>query len=312
MGGHHDAALLSRLALERTLGETVRSADPQPRYGWQRGNTVPSGKLATLPELSNRKVQPFGRLQEGWFVPPPTGIKRDPDQRIYSGQRLVITHGVREPVGPVARLETREFSFRHSFYCIPLPHLTEKEAQLVLGVMWSSLGRYLLFMTAGSWGGWHDKVTARDLLRMPVRLKPSWGMPKVKHDEAAMRIVQAVAQLRDLPSHDPLARGLFYTSSHENPEENWLGVLDEAIFDLFELSKAERDLIEDFWAENHELYWKGAEAEATKRLTLAGTLNGTQADFPATPIVLDCSLTCGPFWRLGTHSCPRVQNSTGR
>ncbi|WP_143159546.1 hypothetical protein [Paracoccus solventivorans] len=183
---------------------------------------------------------------------------------------------------------------------------------MVLGVMWSSLGRYLLFMTAGSWGGWHDKVTARDLLRMPVRLKPSWGMPKVKHDEAAMRIVQAVAQLRDLPSHDPLARGLFYTSSHENPEENWLGVLDEAIFDLFELSKAERDLIEDFWAENHELYWKGAEAEATKRLTLAGTLNGTQADFPATPIVLDCSLTCGPFWRLGTHSCPRVQNSTGR
>jgi hypothetical protein len=282
-GGHHDAALLSRLALERTLGETVKDADPQPRYGWQRGSSVPSGKLATLSELSNRKVQPFGRLQEGWFVPPPTGIKRDPDQRIYSGQRLVITHGVREPVGPVARLETREFSFRHSFYCIPLPHLTENEAQLVLGVMWSSLGRYLLFMTAGSWGGWHDKVTARDLLRMPVRLKPSWGMPKTKHDEAAMRVVQAVTQLRDLPSRNPLPLGLFHTSSHEKPEENWLGVLDEAIFDLFELAKAERDLVEDFWAENHELYWKGAEAGATKRLTLAGVLNGTRADLPETP-----------------------------
>ncbi|MHC5653702.1 HsdM family class I SAM-dependent methyltransferase [Stappia sp. ICDLI1TA098] len=282
-GGHHDAALLSRLALERTLGETVANADPQPRYGWQRGSAVPSGKLATLPELSNRKVQPFGRLQEGWLVPPPTGIKRDPDQRIYSGRRLVITHGVREPIGPIARLETREFSFRHSFYCIPLPHLTENEAQLVLGVMWSSLGRYLLFMTAGSWGGWHDKVTARDLLRMPVRLKPSWGMPKAKHDEAAMRVVQAVTQLRDLPSNTSPALELFHTSSYEKPEENWLRVLDEAIFDLFELAKAERDLIGDFWAENHELYWKGAEAESTKRLTLAGVLNGTRADLPETP-----------------------------
>lgn len=282
-GGHRDAALLSRLALERTLGETVKNADPQPRYGWQRGSTSPSGKVAVLPELSNRKVQPFGRLQDSWFVPPPTGIKRDPDQRIYSGQRLVITHGVREPIGPVTRLESREFSFRHSFYCIPLPHLTENEAQLVLGMMWSSLGRYLLFMTAGSWGGWHDKVTARDLLRVPVRLKPSWGMPKAKHDDAAMRVAQAVTQLRELPAQNSLALDLFDTSSHGELQERCLAVLDDAIFDLFELTDAERDLVEDFWAENHELYWKGAAAEATKRLTLTGALSGTLADLPRAP-----------------------------
>jgi hypothetical protein len=164
-----------------------------------------------------------------------------------------------------------------------LPHLTENEAQLVLGVMWSSLGRYLLFMTAGSWGGWHDKVTARDLLRMPVRLKPSWGMPKTKHDDAAMRVAQAVSHLRELPSHNPLALELFDASSHEKPKESWLIVLDEAIFDLFELTKAERDLIEDFWAENHELYWKGSEAETTKRLTLSEPLAGTLADLPEAP-----------------------------
>ncbi|MEP9369804.1 N-6 DNA methylase [Xanthobacter sp. VNH20] len=281
-GGHHDAALLSRLALERTLGETVRNADPQPRYGWQRGNSIPSGKVATLPELSNRRVQPFGRLQDAWFVPPPTGIKRDPDQRIYSGQRLVITHGVREPIGPVARLETREFSFRHSFYCIPLPHLSESEAQLVLGVMWSSLGRYLLFMTAGSWGGWHDKVTARDLLRMPVRLKPSWGMPKAKHEDAAVRVAQAVNHLRELPSSDALELELFDVSSQGEPKEIWLHVLDQAIFDLFELTKAERELVEDFWAENHELYWKGAEADAARRLTITGALSGRRADLSET------------------------------
>lgn len=282
-GGHHDAALVARLGLERTLGETVESTDPQPRYGWQRGGTAPSGKLAVLFELNNKKVEAFGPLQEGWFLPPPSGIKRDPDQRIYGGQRLVITRGVREPIGPIARLEIQEFSFRHSFYCIPLPHLSKLEAKLMLGMLWSSLGRYLLFMTAGNWGGWHDQVTSRDVLRVPVRLKPSWGMPKTKHNDAAIRVVQAVSHLRELPSQNPLALGLFDASSDDNPKESWLAVLDEAIFDLFELTKAERDLVEDFWAENHELYWKGAAAEATKRLTLTGALNGTRPNLSEAP-----------------------------
>ncbi|MDH1270501.1 BREX-1 system adenine-specific DNA-methyltransferase PglX [Rhizobium pusense] len=281
-GGHHDAALVARLGLERTLGETVVNTDPQPRYGWQRGTTAPSGKLATLFELNNKKVEAFGPVQEGWFLPPPSGIKRDPDQRIYGGQRLVITRGVREPIGPIARLEKQEFSFRHSFYCIPLPHLSLIEAKLTLGTLWSSLGRYLLFMTAGNWGGWHDQVTSRDVLRVPVRLKPSWGMPKTKHNDAAMRIVQAVSQLRELPPENPHIRGLFDASSDDNPKESWLAILDEAIFDLFELTKAERDLVEDFWAENHELYWKGAAAEATKRLTLTGAFNGTRANLSET------------------------------
>jgi hypothetical protein len=55
-----------------------------------------------------------------------------------------------ETTGPVVRLESKEFTFRHSFYCIPLPHPSEDEAKLALGVLWSSLGRYMLFMTAGS------------------------------------------------------------------------------------------------------------------------------------------------------------------
>jgi len=282
-GGHHDAALISRLGLERSLGETVGSADPQPRYGWQRGSTSPSGKVAELPELSNRKVQPFGPLQDDWFLAPPTGIKRDPDQRIYGGQRLVITHGVREPIGPVARLESREFSFRHSFYCIPLPHLTAAEAKLSLGVLWSSLGRYLLFMTAGSWGGWHDKVTARDLLRVPIRLKASWGMSQSEHEEAAERIEQAVDQLRSLPSTTDKTFDLFGRLTEAGSASTWLARLDIAIFDLFELSQAERDLVEDFWAESHELYWKGGDAGATKRLPLPAAHRGTRKDLPDNP-----------------------------
>jgi len=272
--------------LERTLGEEVKGVEPQPRYGWQRGGSAPSGKVAVLRELSNKAVQPFGPLRDGWFLAPPSGVKRDPDQRIYGGQRLVITRGVREPTGPVARLESEEFTFRHMFYCIPLPHLSEDEAKLALGVLWSSLGRYVLFMTAGSWGGWHDQVTRSDLLGLPVRLKASWGMPKAKHDDAAARVIQAVGALRggsrafprlisqpDAPrAYDPDAT-----------EHDALCQLDRAIFDLFEASQAERDLVEDFWAESHDLYWKGAKSAAARRVPLPDPPQGTRADLPENP-----------------------------
>lgn len=285
-GGRHDATLVSRLGLERTLGEAVKGVEPPPRYGWQRGGSVPSGKVAVLRELSNKAVQPFGPLRDSWLLPPPAGTKRDPDQRIYGGQRLVITRGVREPTGPVARLEFMEFTFRHSFYCIPLPHMSEDEAKLALGVLWSSLGRYALFMTAGSWGGWHDQVTARDLLQLPVRLKASWGMPKAEHDDAAAHVIQAVDALRgaEVPVHRALLQSDAASSSEpDGPEHDALCRLDRATFDLFEATQAERDLVEDFWAENHDLYWKGAASAATRRVSLPDVPQGTRADLSQNP-----------------------------
>ncbi len=285
-GSHRDAALASRLCLERTLDDAVEKKIPAPGYGWQRGDKQPTGLVATLPELDNKAVQPFGPLRKGWFLPPPTGVGRNPDQRIYEGRRLVITHGVREPIGPVARLETEAFTFRHSFYSVPLPDVDEDQAKVILGVLWSSLGRYKLFMTSGSWGGWHDKVTARDLLGIPLRLSPSWGMPRAEHNAAVTRIVEAVDHLRSkgLATVKALlqpATPEIYES--DAPEYEPLLALDEAVFDLFEISPAERDLVADFWAESHDLYWKGAASAALKPVTLPKSLRGRRSDIPENP-----------------------------
>lgn len=280
-GGHHDVALVARLTLERSFADAVAGVDPQPGYGWQRGSAKPSANLAKFRELDNKKVEPFGPLQDSWFLPPPKGIKRNPDQRIYEGQRLVITRGVTEPIGAIARLETEGFSFRHGFYCIPVGHLSQLEASLMLGMLWSSLGRYLLFMTAGNWGGWHDQVTSRDILRMPVRLKPSWGMARADHDDAAGRIAQAVDRLRHDPVEDPQDHPMLDLLEAPRPGiGRWLAQLDAAVFDLFELSQAERDLVEDFWVESHDLCWKGATSQATDRLPVSDFARGRRADLP--------------------------------
>lgn len=277
-GGHHDAALVARLALEKSLGDETANLELQPRYGWQRGPTPPESDVATLPELRSNLTEPYGPLRDDWFAPPPKGIKRDPDTRIYHGQRLVITRGVREPLGPVARLEHVPFSFRHTVYCVPLRHLPACQAKLVLGVMWSSLGRYRLFMSSGSWGGWHDQVTSRDVLLTPLRLFPSWGMAKDEHEAAVARIIVEVDRLRATPPddladlfgpHRPSRR----TSRPPAPVPT--AELDDAVFDLFEISSPERDLVEDFWAENHDLYWKGASSSALNPIALPATMEGT-------------------------------------
>ncbi len=183
--------------------------------------------------------------------------------------------------GPSLELEHVEFTFRHSFYCIPLPHLSDRHRKLLLGILWSSLARYRLFMTSGSWAGWHEKVTADDLLSTPVRLEPSWGMAEKDHERAAERIVAAVDDLRSLKAarvHDLAVFGIVARMPPFVREQGLLAVLNEAVFDLFELSEAERDLVEDFWAQSHDLLSNGPEAQALQPPTLPPSLVGTAAD----------------------------------
>lgn len=142
----------------------------------------------------------------------------------------------------------------------------------------------MLFMTAGNWGGWHDQVTSRDILRLPVRLEPSWGMASDDHDDAVRRIAQAVEHLRRESAGLSQNRSMPDLLEASLPgADRWLAELDSAIFDLFELSQAERDLVEDFWEEGHELFWKGSAAEATRRLPVSELASGRSSDLVEQP-----------------------------
>jgi hypothetical protein len=82
-----------------------------------------------------------------------------------------------------------------------------------------------MFMHTGSWGVWHDSITADDILNFPVRFPDA-------NDPLVGRIQSAVGQL----------------AGWNGDETPWhiLRPMDEAIFDLFELSLDERDLVRGF------------------------------------------------------------------
>ena len=236
-GNHHDEALMSRLDSERRLEEFLPS-DPGPGFGFQPGKS-------TLPEIlrSRRTLQCFdywGPLSDSVYEEPPTGVKRKPDGRRYNGQRIIIAQGVRSGFGPVARLETEPFSFRHTVYCLPLHGVAEWKAKTILGTLLSSLGRYRLFMTSGSWGVWHDTFRASQILALPTRL-PTLPTRVTK------QISQIIERLVDI-NKPRIPDRLFDNGrvSVARQVEDVLADLDDAVFELFDANEAERDLVSDF------------------------------------------------------------------
>jgi hypothetical protein len=133
-----------------------------------------------------------------------------------------------------------------------------------------------LFMTSGSWGGWFDKVTAEDVLHMPIRFVMERG--KSVQDDAARRIVAAVTGIQEWPFERDSQAYLAISLGREKLD-NYIDMLNEAVFDLFELSKPERDLVRDFFGCSFDFLNMGLESVATKRIgTVSEFSSGTIED----------------------------------
>ncbi|MCY4457953.1 MAG: N-6 DNA methylase [Acidimicrobiaceae bacterium] len=242
-GNHHDEAFMARLDTEQRLTDFLPD-DPVPGWGYQRGgDTKPSDGLSSLRSL--KWFNSWGPLELSTFEEPPVKVKRQPDERCYYGQRIVIAQGVRSGFGPAARLETPPFSFRAIIYCLPLQSVPTWKAKTMLGTLLSALGRYRLFMASGSWGVWHDTLLAKDILQLPIRMAEG-GATVTKRISHA---VDALVDVTDINSPDYPFDAEAEAGAQTLQEV--LFELDEAVFDLFDATEAERDLVRDFI--NHSL-----------------------------------------------------------
>lgn len=184
----------------------------------------------------------------------PKPIYRVANVEVYNGPRLLIKRGVsrsEDKFGEIqARLAYDSFAFRHSIIGLRLDSLTEEQQKVLLGIVLSSLAKYYHFLTCSTWGFWHDEIHVEEHLSLPVCF-PETG-------ELQTRIINAVNQIasnNDTPT-------LF---DIENP--GWRAMqeeLDEAIFDLYELSESQRDLIRDLCNVALEFFYEGTNAQAVK------------------------------------------------
>jgi hypothetical protein len=233
-GGPRDQTLLARLELEEPLGEVIK----QPmQFGLQNGPNKPSETVRSLPVLS--RFLSWGAIDLASAKAVPASVKYEPDPALIRGRRILLRTGVSEAFGGHARLLTEPYAFRHDVLGIPVDGLSDSEAKVLLGILISSLGRYWMYMQSPTWGYWYEVVSKEAVQTLPVRLGSA-------EDSAVAAIVRAVDALPDATS-PPSRPTLWSVDDGQHDVRELLATIDAATYDLYELTGAERDVVDDFW-----------------------------------------------------------------
>jgi len=268
-GGHRDEALLQTFRCETTLAKVV---DPtgQNSERFARGfQTTGSPQIesdwlnqyAVLPTRSFFRYGPLPPATSIAFGTVPDRVFRRGVRQVYEGMRLLIKRGVTEKGGAngriIARLESGPFCFRDSIHGVSLQGEAEAEGKLLLGILWSSLARYYLFMTSGTWGMWHHEIKRETIERIPVRIPKS---RKLRN-----RIVKIVDELREgQPADKALFDDMATSRSQPQLRVELEAQLDQAVFALYELADEEQDLVLDMCNVGLDLFYNGMKSKAAQ------------------------------------------------
>jgi hypothetical protein len=271
-GGHRDEALiraLGRFPVLSELSTCVAGAEVKPEIGFVEGKNgrVLSEWLRNYQMLPNSWFSSYGPLPVGQFVSAPASVRRRGSENAYRGQRLLVGRGIGALGKMTVRLERRSFCFTHSIYSFGLRGLEGWQEKVLLGIFWSDLARYYLFFTTGSWGMWHDELSMASISNMPIVMPAS--------EREANAIVQIVDELKSTTF--TTASNLFDRDGTTALQQLELR-LNKAIFDLYELNVAERDLVSDLCSVGFDFLYRKQTSDAARPLALPIERAGIGAD----------------------------------
>jgi hypothetical protein len=278
-GGHRDHALIRRLCANPPL---IQLPEHVPGVTLRRGRGFevtksgsPSDWLKNYRELPSNKFIRYGKLTLRDLRDVPDRVYRKGCQDIYSGHRLLVARGIRSGGIITARLETRKYCFRNSIHGVRFAGLESWQEAVITAIFWSSLARYFYFTTSGSWGFWHDEIHLEDVEQLPVCF-PS-------DSELRDRIVRVVSELQQT-DFSPVERVLFQEEESSQLPGSAAKLreleseLDDAIFDLYGLSTAERDVIRETCTLGLDLFYKYHNGDALQEVVRPTQSCGTLAD----------------------------------
>lgn len=271
-GGHRDEALVRALErfpkLER-LPRTMEGVEVTCRQGFTEGKQErkPSPDwFLKYKELRADHLVSYGPLKTEWFAPVPKAVKRTSSEAVYRGTRLLIGRGVGSGQ-IVARLETKPFTFRNSVNAFLLNGFDPWQEKALLAICWSSLAKYYFFMTLGSWL-WHDEIHRENIAELPVCFPVDTNLRN--------QIVRVVTELQAL---DVAPEGLEIGGMDAQRRLPTLErELDDAIFDLYELNAAQRDLVREMCEVGLDLFYRHHKSNAVQPVASPARPWGSLAD----------------------------------
>jgi len=271
-GGHRDEALVRSIERFPALGKlpkNLKNIEVITGRGFQEANkAIPADWLENYLELPLEEFHAYGPISTNRLVPVPKHVERRGVEDVYSGRRLLVARGIRAEGKITARFETKKYCFRNSIHGVRFKGLERWQEAVITAVFWSSLAQYYYFITSGSWGLWHDEIHLENVEEMPIQFPTDAGLRD--------RIVGFVEELQEL---DLNPQGLAFGGAAANQRLPALKrELDDAIFDLYQLNAAERDLVREMCTVGLDLFYRNQRGEAVGEVARPDRSTGTLAD----------------------------------
>lgn len=282
-GGHRDEAIirsLSRFPKLNAIHTAVSTATITSGQGFKKANkALPADWLSNYRELPVKALKRYGRVRKADLRDVPEMVERRGVEDVYKGHRLLIGRGIKAGGIITARLETHKYAFRNSIHGVRLKGLEPWQEATLIGIFWSSLARYFYFTTSGSWGFWHDEIHLEDVERLPICFPSDSNLRE--------RIVRIVSELQQ-EDFSPIEQELFQQVESAEQARSAAKLqelereLDNAIFDLYELSTAERDVIRETCGLGFDLYYRYHKGDALREVVSPTRTCGTLRDLSPT------------------------------
>lgn len=282
-GSHRDYALLRSLQMNPSLGDQNKGKNARrvtEGQGFKEANKKdPADWLLEYSELPPETITRYGPVAIGTLQTPPQWVERRGVREVYEGPRILLRRGISQSGSQkgmiVARFVDETLCFRDSVNAFRFDGFAQWEIDVLLGIFWSSLARYYFFLTAGSWGMWHHEIKLHSLRTIPV----CWP----REIKLRKRLVAIVEKMR---AWQPIEQTLFTdglsTDEIVKQQVEMESELDEAVFDLYELMPAERDLVRDMCTYGIDLFYNAQKSLAVHALDFSKwTLRcGTAREIP--------------------------------
>ncbi len=180
-GSLRDANLLERLQRRHP---TLKELEDQGEFLVGTGYQVDGGEhhespfLTRTPRVESESIEPF-RVRR--LDPPPDTetFHRTRDEAIFRGAHILIARSIDRHGYVQAAFIDRDASFTDSVIGIAAPGKTSEQLQAFTALLNSALVRYVLFLTATSWGVERPRLEAQDLRVLPLAVPDRGAIRKL-------------------------------------------------------------------------------------------------------------------------------------
>lgn len=224
LGFRRDLSLLDRLISRHfTLGQQLERRGTRLRAGLKMGNrSRNSCFLHGLPLIANNDVQHF-HVSIGLRTFVEERAEGPRRREIYRAPLLIVKEFLTQNPRPVVAVVDRDAVYMDAYFGVSLPSESEDVAYLLAAILSSSLASWFFLMSASTFGLWMRRLLRRDVERLPVP-----NIDQAVSCNAGRNIIELASNLQgSLPS-----------------VSDWQAI-DEGVFDLYDLSEAERIVARD-------------------------------------------------------------------